>query len=365
MAAKKRTAKKNTAKKTVAKKTVAKKTVAKKSVTKKRSSKPAKKSAANSARPARRGPRSAAQRVSGLLVMLPWIMQRQRVKISTMARQFNLSEAELVEDLQMAAVCGVPPYTPDALIDVYMDDGMVIAEVPLVFSRPLKLSTAELFAVSVMAQTAMQLPGANKKGPLASALAKLSPLMPAGAETIKVQLPKTRFVKELLAAVETGERQEIEYFSPATSKRTARTITPRKVFEDAGRWYVAADDHLSGEDRVFRVDRIERLAGVQIFDQLREVRDDELPWFSESLQQVTLRVQKQARWIVESYPYVSRVDNKDGSVDLIISITSKHWLGRLLLRAGNGVKVVKPAEHKQLASETARSVLARYQTTVS
>ena len=204
MAAKKRTAKKNTAKKTVAKKNVAKK-----SVTKKRSSKPAKKSAANSARPARRGPRSAAQRVSGLLVMLPWIMQRQRVKISTMARQFNLSEAELVEDLQMAAVCGVPPYTPDALIDVYMDDGMVIAEVPLVFSRPLKLSTAELFAVSVMAQTAMQLPGANKKGPLASALAKLSPLMPAGAETIKVQLPKTRFVKELLAAVETGERQEI------------------------------------------------------------------------------------------------------------------------------------------------------------
>ena len=57
---------------------------------------------------ARRGPRSAAQRVTGLLVMLPWIMQRGRVKISTMAKQFNLSEAELVDDLQMAAVCGVP-----------------------------------------------------------------------------------------------------------------------------------------------------------------------------------------------------------------------------------------------------------------
>lgn len=359
----------------------------KKRPAKKRSSKPAKKSAATSkrsaksarsaklarpskstrsaksARPARRGPRSAAQRVSGLLVMLPWIMQRQRVKISTMARQFNLSEAELVEDLQMAAVCGVPPYTPDALIDVYMDDGMVIAEVPLVFSRPLKLSTAELFAVSVMAQTALQLPGADKKGPLASALAKLAPLMPAGAETIKVQLPKARFVKELLAAVETGERHEIEYFSPASLKRTTRTITPRKVFEDSGRWYVAADDHLSGEDRVFRVDRIEKLIGTQVFDQLREVRDDELPWFSESLQQVTLRVQKQARWIVESYPYVSRVDNKDGSVDLTMSITSKHWLGRLLLRAGNGVKVLKPVEYRQLASQTAQSVLSRYKKT--
>ena len=134
----------------------------------------------------------------------------------------------------------------------------------------------------------------------------------------------------------------------------------RRVFEDAGRWYVAADDHLSGEDRVFRVDRIEQLSGTEIFDQLREVRDDELPWFSESLQQVTLRVQKSARWIVESYPYVSRVDNADGSVDLTMSVTSSHWLGRLLLRAGKGVKVLKPAQHKNLATETARSVLSRY-----
>ena len=233
------------------------------------------------------------------------------------------------------------------------------------FSRPLKLSTAELFAVSVMAQTAMQLPGANKKGPLASALVKLAPLMPSGAETIKVQLPKTRYVKELLDAANTGERQEIEYFSPATQKRSQRTITARKVFEDAGRWYVAADDHLSGEDRVFRVDRIEKILGTKIFDQLREVRDDELPWFSESLQQVTLRVQKSSRWIAESYPYISRVDNKDGSVDLRMSITSKHWLGRLLLRAGKGVKVLKPAEYKNLVNETATAVLARYRSTPS
>lgn len=321
-----------------------------------------KKTAKTASRSVRRGPRSAAQRVSGLLVMLPWIMQRQRVKISTMARQFNLTEAELIEDLQMAAVCGVPPYTPDALIDVYMDNGMVIAEVPLVFSRPLKLSTAELFAVLVMAQAAMQLPGANKKGPLASALIKLAPLMPSGAETIKVQLPKARYVKELLTAAGSGERQEIEYFSPATQKRTTRTITARKVFEDSGRWYVAADDHLSGEDRVFRVDRIEQLAGTGMFDQLREVRDEELPWFSENMQQVVLRVQKSSRWIVESYPYVSRIPNADGSVDLTMSVTTTHWLGRLLLRAGKGAKVLKPAQHKQLASQTAQRVLDRYKT---
>lgn len=309
---------------------------------------------------ARRGPRSAAQRVTGLLVMLPWIMQRGRVKISTMAKQFNLSEAELVDDLQMAAVCGVPPYTPDALIDVYMDNGMVIAEVPLVFSRPLKLSTAELFAISVMARTAMQLPGANKQGPLSSALAKLAPLMPSGADSIKVELPRTRYVKELREAAITGERHQIEYFSPASLKRTTRLITARKVFENAGRWYVAADDHLSGEDRVFRVDRIEALLATDTFDEIKELDEEDLPWFSQALPQVTLRVEKSARWIVESYPYVSRVNNRDASVDLTMSITSEHWLGRLLLRAGTGVKVLKPKAYRDLGKRCAQTVLARY-----
>ena len=345
-------------KKAVPKKPV-KKAVPKKPVKKAAPKKPVKKPAH---RARRRGPRSAAQRVTGLLVMLPWIMQRQRVKISTMAKQFNLTEAELIEDLQMASVCGVPPYTPDALIDVYMDNGMVIAEVPLLFSRPLKLSTAELFAISVMAQTALQLPGANKKGPLSSALTKIAPLMPTGAETIKVELPRAKFVKELREAVATGERCDIEYFSPASQKRSKRIITARKVFEDAGRWYVAADDHQSGEDRIFRIDRIEQIKPIGIFDQLNEQDDQDQQWFSGKMSQVTLRVEPSARWIVESYPYISRVNKRIKNMDVVditMSITSQDWLGRLLLRAGGGVKVVKPVEYQNLGKKAAKTVLDR------
>ena len=89
-----------------------------------------------SGRKARRGPRSAAERVSGLLVMLPWVLERKRVKLADMAKQFKLTEAELMADIMMAAMCGVPPYSPDALIDVFVDEDEVVAEVPSVFSRP-------------------------------------------------------------------------------------------------------------------------------------------------------------------------------------------------------------------------------------
>ena len=115
-------------------------------------------------RKSRRGPRGAAERVEGLLVMLPWLISRKRVKLSDMAKQFKLSEKELMNDLMMAAMCGVPPYTPDALIDVFVDEGEVVAEVPLMFSRPLQLNSAELFALQAMGSAALSMPGADKKG---------------------------------------------------------------------------------------------------------------------------------------------------------------------------------------------------------
>jgi len=52
----------------------------------------------------RRGPRSASERVAGLLIILPWLMKRKRVRLSDVAKQFRMNEEDLVADLQMAAV---------------------------------------------------------------------------------------------------------------------------------------------------------------------------------------------------------------------------------------------------------------------
>lgn len=313
----------------------------------------------------RRGPRGAAERVSGLLVMLPWLMERKRVKLTDMAKQFKLTEAELIDDLMMAAMCGVPPYSPDALIDVFIDEGEVIAEVPLLFSRPLQMTTAEVFALTSMGIAAQQLPGATAKGSLATALVKLRRLLPSAQDVVSVDIAQVPLVDAFLRAVETGEQVRITYFSPARADRSERTITPRKVFEDGGHWYVAADDELSGERRVFRIDRVEQLQNLGIFvtsaagEHGGEI-GDEAEWFNDSMQQVTLLVASRARWVVESYPYISRTKNSDGSAQITMAVSSEHWLGRLLLRAGKDVRVVKPVEMRDLGERTAAAVLKRY-----
>jgi len=348
--------KKAAAKKAAAKKAAVKKVVAKKSVAKKKVAQ------ASSPVRSRRGPRSAAERVSGLLVMLPWLMKRKKVRLADMARQFRVSEADLVADLQMAAVCGVPPYTPDALIDVFIHEGWVIAEVPVVFSRPLKLSSAELFAIVATVRAAHRMPGAPQRSALLSATRKIERLLPAGEDVpVAIDAGEAPHVDELRIAIAARHELRITYFSPSRAERTQRTIRPLRLFSVSGRWYVAAFDEKSGEERTFRTDRIEALAATgKVFDPVRSSRDDDGKWFGADVPQVTLRVKPAAAWIAESYPTVSRRTLRDGSLEVVLPVTGEHWLRRLLLRAGRNVEVIAPESWRGLSADTAARVRARY-----
>jgi proteasome accessory factor C len=268
-----------------------------------------------------------------------------------------------MDDIMMASVCGVPPYSPDALIDVFVDEDEVVADVPLMFSRPLQLNSAEVFALTVMGKAALRLPGANKNGPLATALKKLRPLLPSGDGVVEVDLKPVAFLEELRNAVAPGAHLLITYFTPATAARSERTIIPRSVFERGGHWYVSADDDKSGELREFRIDRIESLNATGNFSEpdatTKRVADGST-WFDNADLHVTLRVEPSARWVVETYPYMSRQINADGSTLVTMAVGSEHWLSRLLLRAGDGVQVQEPLELQDLAKRTAAQMLLRY-----
>jgi proteasome accessory factor C len=355
-AAPKKAASKNAApKKSAPKKSAPKKSAPKKSLEKTSMSVPM-------GRRSRRGPRSAAERVSGLLVMLPWLMKRQKVRLADMARQFRISEQDLVADLQMAAVCGVPPYTPDALIDVFIHEGWVIAEVPVVFSRPLKLSSAELFAIVATVRAAHRMPGAPQRSALLSATRKIEKLLPGDTDVpVAIDIGDAPFVSELRDAIGSRAELRITYFSPSRGERSQRTIRPLRLFAVSGRWYVAAFDDKSGEERTFRTDRVEALAPTgRVFERSGSSRSAEDPWFGSETPRVTLLVRPPAAWIAESYPTVSRRTRRDGALEVVLPVSSEHWLRRLLLRAGRHVEVIEPTELRGLGAATARDVLRRY-----
>lgn len=312
----------------------------------------------------RKGPRRAKDRLRRLLVMLPWIMERGEVPVAELAERFHLTEDDVVADLERVAMCGVPPYGPDDLIDLYVDEGVVFAGPARFFDRPLRLTAPEGFALLTAARAAQQLPGADPAGALARALDKLATGI--GGDAITVDLSRPAALDEVSEAAEAGRQLRIQYWSAASDEASERVVDPVGVFTDRGHWYLVADDHRSGAQRTFRVDRI---VGVEPTGRTLArgtaaavTGDGDAAWFAEAddLRRATLRLSPAAAWVVERYPMDSVTELPDGRLEAVVPITSDRWLARLLLRAGAAVEVVAPAELADLAAESARRILQRY-----
>ncbi len=310
------------------------------------------------------GRRTAEERLSRLLVMLPWLMEQGEVPLADVARRYGMSEGEVTRDLELAAMCGLPPFV-DEMIDVFIDDDTVHVGIPRLFTRPLRLTAPEGFALVAAGRAAMQLPGADPQGPLGRGLAKLAAAL--GDDAVVVDLPVSpslgATIEDLRDAITTAERVRVEYWTPSRDEVSARTITPRRVFNDRGEWYVVADDGRSGERRTFRVDRIEALERTGEHDAVEVAPEPvgERDWFADAgLRRVTLRLSPGARWVVERYPVDDVVERRGGVVDATFPVASERWLERLLVRLGPEAEVRKPAEWRVLGRDAAARVLARY-----
>jgi len=313
-------------------------------------------------RPARR---TAEERLRRLLVMLPWLMERGETPIDDVAQHFAMSPEEVAADLELAAMCGLPPFV-DEMIDVFIDDDVVVVGVPRLFTRPLRLTAPEGFALVAAGRAAMLLPGADPDGPLGRGLEKLEAAL--GDDGVVVEVPTNPGLDDLVTtladAVSHVERVAVRYWTASRDEVTDRTITPRRMFVDRGDWYVEADDERSGERRTFRVDRIEQLTSTGETaepDGGDAARAEAGRWFADGgLPQVTLRLQPSARWVIERYPVDEVTEQAGGIVRARFAVASETWLERLLLRLGPDVEVVAPASTKGVAAAAAERVLARY-----
>ena len=307
--------------------------------------------------------RTAEERLGRLLVMLPWLMERGEAPLDEVATRFGLTRGEVAADLELAAMCGLPPFV-DEMIDVFIDDDTVYVGVPRLFTRPLRLTAPEGFALVAAGRAAMQLPGADPTGPLGRGLEKLAAAL--GDDDVVVDMPVPPAVEErvelIAAAVRAVEVLRVEYWTPSRDEVTERTITPRRVFNDRGEWYVVADDGRSGERRTFRIDRFESIEGTGERGEPIVLGDVAAPeWFADGgLPQVTLRLSPSATWVVERYPVDEVVPSEDGLVARF-PVASQRWLERMLLRLGTEAEVVDPPEWRSLGADVARRVLRRYE----
>ena len=306
--------------------------------------------------------RETSRRLRRLLALVGWLAQVGEAPIADAAQRFGMSEKELVAELELAACCGIPPYTPDTLMEIEVSEHSVRAFLPAEYARPRRLTPAEGFAVAASARLLLTVPG-SEDGALRRALAKLDAAL-GSREAVGLDVDAPAALAAVREAADAGHALEIDYLSGSRDELTTRTVEPLQVATIDGHWYLDAYCHRAGDMRRFRVDRIgsvrpsEHSPGPAV-TRSRPLEEMFVP--GPGAVEVHLQLGPGAQWVPESVPVRAVRRDAAGTVtDVILDVSGMAWFERLLLQLGPAVRVVSPPELTGLAAEAARRVLARY-----
>ncbi len=312
------------------------------------------------------------ERLRRLLLVVPAARRRPGIHLDELARELGLEPAELREDIELLGLVGRPPFSPDDLIDISVDErGRVSVALDQSFSRPPQLTPLEALALSAAAQEV-----APADPAVVSALAKLSDKLTPAARGLYAQLarrlvpappaPKGGVLAQLRAAAERHREVAIEYDKEGRGAAGERIFRPQGVIDHGGTWYVIGHDVGREAERTFRVDRVlsVRETGRSFPDpgplDAARFQREQLFFPSGREQPVTLRFSPAAgAWALARYgPRAHALS--DGRADVIVESAGPAYAVALALSLAGEAEIVAPQDAREALRDEAQRALRRY-----
>lgn len=317
------------------------------------------------------------ERLNRLLVMVPFLARDEGATVGELCRKFGITEPELMHDLDTLRMCGVPDYTPADLMDYWIEGGRVHVMMADYFARPLNMTRQEALSLFVAGSALVRSGVFDEKGPLDSALAKIERVLSIETKEelekvishIEVEMRSYEgTMREIIdEGLEKGMNLEIDYWTFSRDEMTRREVEPLSLVCSQGFWYLLAWCRLSGDYRLFRLDRIAsvRMTDNPVEERVRESFDvprvvgEYRP--GRKAHQVRLTFDgKQGRRIVEQWPVAQVTEKPDGSLAVELRTRNLAWLATYLLRFGDLVGVEGPKELKSMLAKKAGELLEAY-----
>jgi proteasome accessory factor C len=294
--------------------------------------------------------------------MLPWVMANEGVTIDAVRDRFGYAkDSDVMKDLEVVFLCGLPGYGPGELMDAYVLGDEVVVDDADYFARPLRLNAAEALVLLSAGSAVMESSAAPPA--LASAVRKLQAVVSPSDGALAVDLgDEPEYVDALRRAASDGAVVRIDYTSVGSGLDTTRDIEPWTVFSSLGHWYVRAHCRLADAERLFRLDRIR--SAVPTGDAFQPPTDMDVPehLYSPSADDVhaTIELRPAAAWVTEYYP-VEILEQDDDRIVIDFATTAPEVAARLMLRLGDDARLVAGDEVAATLSDLRRRILARYE----
>lgn len=317
--------------------------------------------------PGRAPATGATERLSRLLALVPYLVTHRGLRVAEVAGQFRITEAQLVKDLELLFVCGLPGHLPDDLIEADWESGRIYLDNAETIARPLRLTMDEATALLVGLRALSEVPGAATHPALQSAAAKLTEAAGeagAGALALSISLdddsdPSVRTLAE--QALAGRRRLHLRYLVPGRDEATERDVDPIRVVNLSGAWYLQGWCLRADAVRTFRLSRVldARLTDTPAAQHAQAEPVDLDAMVPTSAQDLVVIVALDARhrWVAEQYR--PEAVHEDGAgLQARIRVWDPSAIRQLALRSGGGLRVLAPGWLADEVAEQARRGLS-------
>jgi proteasome accessory factor C len=318
----------------------------------------------------------AALRVSRLLQLIPFLQANSGVSVDTTAKFFEITEEQLISDLNLIWLCGLPGYSHLELIDVSYDSGVISINNAETVDRPMRLSFDEGAALLLAIETLITIAPVGDSKLLLTLRSKLLRALDLDQEAPQESAHTLNNEKisgsspvlpVILKALESPNQVlDFLYYSATLDASIHAQIIPERIFVQNGFTYLAAFSLTTEEHAMYRVDRIEsaKLAHPssdisKIFDKFKKAEKPEAS--EESPIEATIEIRREGAWFIQKWglaniEYVQKLDRFRG----VIKVYNPTWLIRAALSLGGALEVIAPDTLRREVAKAAESALERY-----
>lgn len=299
---------------------------------------------------------NAISRVARAMDIIPYVLENPGISIEKLATKFGVNQKQIIKDLELIFLCGLPGYTPYELIDLTFEDGLVTIIDPQLFDKPRKFTETEGVIITLgLSLLAKSISGSDQIQSIDDLIKKLSAKFKVSLSTSIGDFDKPAFYDQILRSISKKINLTIEYNSISEDLVSHRSIKPMRVSIKNGFYYLFATDLEIDADRIYRIDQIKSLAEIESKGDIQINKDSDFDDFI-----FELRVRDQL--ITEKYRDIfTEVEQFDDHFLVKGRSSNRQWLYRWILSHCSEIEVIEPQILRDSLKSRAQSALSLYQ----
>ena len=301
-------------------------------------------------------------RTARLLDLIPFILSHQGIAIADLANEFGVTEKEILADLNLIFMCGLPQYTALELIDLSFEHGFVTVREPQNLDKPRKLNGEEL-SILIMGLDVLR---TQITDPVKEQLAKdlqirLRQLIESATANAILYADDRHlpYIETINKARLNRTALNISYLNTSKDEITTRRILPLEVFQQGDEFLLLTWCFLSKPNRTFAMARILSCDPISVTlpDSISDINPVLLP--GNAIVTIKFKYDRAALSFIEN------IQDRIVAIDQVSMIASvevwdSEWILRNVLANAGHIKILAPEEFAHEVASRARIALSNY-----